>query len=142
MADDPLMTTAASFTDLGVCPGSASTLSRHGITVPAPIQGQAIPHLLRKRDLVGQARTGSGKTLAFTLPLVELCDPSLRGVQALVVVPTRELAAQVVGESGELFTHRVGRTGRAGQAITFVMPEDSHTLRQIERRLGRPLPRR
>ena len=47
--------------------------------------------------MVGQARTGSGKTLAFAVPLVERCDPSVRQVQALVLVPTRELAIQVAG---------------------------------------------
>ena len=66
-----------------------------GITEPTPIQAQSIPHLLAGRDLMGQARTGSGKTLAFAIPLVERCDTSLRRVQALVLVPTRELAIQV-----------------------------------------------
>ena len=65
------------------------------ITEPTPIQEQSIPHLLAGSDLMGQARTGSGKTLAFAVPLVERCDPSLRSVQALVLVPTRELAIQV-----------------------------------------------
>ena len=45
--------------------------------------------------MIGQARTGSGKTLAFAAPLVERCDPSLPKVQALVLLPTRELAMQV-----------------------------------------------
>ena len=49
------------------------------------------------RDLIGQARTGSGKTLAFAVPLAERCDPSLQKVQALVLLPTRELAMQVAG---------------------------------------------
>ena len=66
-----------------------------GITEPTPIQEQAIPLLLAGRDLMGQARTGSGKTLAFTVPLVEQGDPSLRQVQGLILVPTRELAIQV-----------------------------------------------
>lgn len=66
-----------------------------GISVPTPIQAQAIPILLEGRDVVGQARTGSGKTLAFALPIVERCAPKIRGVQALVLVPTRELAIQV-----------------------------------------------
>jgi ATP-dependent RNA helicase DeaD len=66
-----------------------------GITIPTPIQAQAIPLLLNGEDVVGQARTGSGKTLAFALPLVERCDPAVRAVQALVLVPTRELAIQV-----------------------------------------------
>ncbi len=66
-----------------------------GIGVPTPIQSQAIPALLEGRDVIGQARTGSGKTLAFGLPVVERCDPNLRGVQALILTPTRELAIQV-----------------------------------------------
>src|SRR5207248_4493633 len=51
--------------------------------------------LLAGKDVIGQARTGSGKTLAFVLPLLERVDPRVRGVQALVLVPTRELAIQV-----------------------------------------------
>lgn len=68
-----------------------------GIEVPTPIQSQAIPALLEGRDVIGQARTGSGKTLAFGIPIVERCDPNLRGVQALILTPTRELAIQVAG---------------------------------------------
>ena len=67
------------------------------ISEPTPIQEEAIPHLLEGRDLIGQARTGSGKTLAFAVPMVEQCDASLRQIQALVLVPTRELAIQVAG---------------------------------------------
>ena len=65
------------------------------ISEPTPIQEKSIPHLLAGRDLIGQARTGSGKTLAFAVPLAEKCDPSVRRVQALVLLPTRELAIQV-----------------------------------------------
>lgn len=67
------------------------------ISDPTPIQEQSIPPLLEGRDLIGQARTGSGKTLAFAVPLVEQCDATERQVQALVLVPTRELAIQVGG---------------------------------------------
>jgi superfamily II DNA/RNA helicase len=74
-----------------------------GISVPTPTQMHAIPALLSGWDLVGQARTGSGKTLAFALPIVERCAPRVRGVQALVLVPTRELAIQV-GEVLRLLT--------------------------------------
>ena len=74
-----------------------AALSRMDIAEPTPIQEKSIPFLLEGRDVIGQARTGSGKTLAFTVPLVEQCDPSLRRVQALVLVPTRELAIQVAG---------------------------------------------
>jgi superfamily II DNA/RNA helicase len=62
---------------------------------PTPIQAGAIPVLLDGQDVIGQARTGSGKTLAFLLPLVERARPDVRAIQALVLVPTRELAIQV-----------------------------------------------
>jgi ATP-dependent RNA helicase DeaD len=77
-----------------------------GISVPTPIQGRSIPALLAGRDLVGQARTGSGKTLAFALPMVQRCEPGQRGVQALVLVPTRELAIQVAGVITQLTRER------------------------------------
>ena len=64
------------------------------IAEPTPIQEKSIPYLLEGRDLIGRARTGSGKTLAFAVPLVEQCDSAMRQVQALVLVPTRELAIQ------------------------------------------------
>ena len=60
-----------------------------------PVQSQAIPYLLAGRDLVIQARTGSGKTAAFLLPMLERLDPAVDRTQALVLVPTRELARQV-----------------------------------------------
>ena len=74
-----------------------AAILRMNISEPTPIQEEAIPHLLEGRDLIGQARTGSGKTLAFAVPMVEQCDASLRQIQALVLVPTRELAIQVAG---------------------------------------------
>lgn len=81
-----------------------------GISVPTPIQAQTIPILLAGRDVVGQARTGSGKTLAFAIPIVERCVPNMRGVQALVLVPTRELAIQVSEVLGRLAAARHLRT--------------------------------
>jgi ATP-dependent RNA helicase DeaD len=72
-----------------------AALKASGITTPTPIQAGAIPPLLAGRDLVGQSRTGSGKTLAFGLPLIERLDPRVRALQALILVPTRELANQV-----------------------------------------------
>lgn len=77
-----------------------------GISVPTPIQEQAIPVLLAGQDVVGQARTGSGKTLAFGIPIVERCAPKDRWVQALVLVPTRELAIQVGEVIGKLCAAR------------------------------------
>lgn len=73
---------------------------------PTPIQSAALPELFAGHDVIGQARTGSGKTLAFALPIVECVDDRLRTVQALVLVPTRELAAQVAGVIGALHPSR------------------------------------
>ena len=78
-------------------PGTRTAIAGMNISDPTPIQEQSIPPLLEGRDLIGQARTGSGKTLAFAVPLVEQCDATARQVQALVLVPTRELAIQVGG---------------------------------------------
>ena len=66
-----------------------------GLEEPTPIQRDSIPLLLDGADVVGQAQTGTGKTIAFGIPAVEACDPDLGEVQAIVLTPTRELAAQV-----------------------------------------------
>ncbi len=80
---------------MDLSPSTRASLELMEITDPTPIQERAIPLLLAGRDVIAQARTGSGKTLAFALPIVERCDPSVRGVQALVLTPTRELAIQI-----------------------------------------------
>ncbi len=67
-----------------------------------PVQRQAIPYLLAGRDLMVQSRTGSGKTGAFVLPILHRVDPRVRQCQALVLVPTRELAKQVEREAAIL----------------------------------------
>ncbi len=66
-----------------------------GYTVPTPIQSQAIPVVLSGRDLLGAAQTGTGKTAGFTLPILQLLGAPQRQIRVLVLVPTRELAAQV-----------------------------------------------
>ena len=75
---------------------SLRTMRDYGFTEPTPIQEQAIPLLLDGRDVVGTAQTGSGKTIAFGTPMVERIDASLRELQGIVLVPTRELAHQVL----------------------------------------------
>ena len=85
------------FSEMPLKDSTRAAISRMNISQPTPIQEKAIPHLLEGRDLKGQARTGSGKTLAFAVPMAEKCDPTVRRVQALVLVPTRELAIQVAG---------------------------------------------
>ena len=73
---------------------------------PTPIQEQAIPVLQSGRDLLAQAQTGTGKTAAFAIPVLERVDPGLKRPQALVIVPTRELAVQVTREFGGLGKYR------------------------------------
>ncbi|MFP3914051.1 MAG: DEAD/DEAH box helicase [Actinomycetota bacterium] len=89
-------TELGSFADLGLPTQIVDVLGSEGITVPTPIQSLAIPDALAGKDVCGRAVTGSGKTLAFGIPLV-LRDytASDRDPEALVLVPTRELAAQV-----------------------------------------------
>ncbi|HTR69477.1 MAG TPA: DEAD/DEAH box helicase [Mycobacteriales bacterium] len=85
------------FAELGVDDDVVDTLAGHGITEPFPIQALAIPLAIKGHDLIGQARTGTGKTMAFALPLLHLVEANKADgkPQALVVVPTRELAIQV-----------------------------------------------
>ena len=73
-----------------------------GFTRPTSVQVAAIPEVLKGKDLMVQAKTGSGKTLAFGLPVLARLDPSNHDVQALVIVPTRELAIQVAEEIGRV----------------------------------------
>jgi ATP-dependent RNA helicase DeaD len=96
------------FTELGLSDLTIQALSRKGFEEPTPIQIKTIPAVLAgESDIVAQAQTGTGKTAAFGLPLLELLDPNVRTVQALVLAPTRELAIQVAEEINSL---RGGRT--------------------------------
>ncbi|MBI3972680.1 MAG: DEAD/DEAH box helicase [Chloroflexi bacterium] len=77
-----------------------------GYCEPMPIQDACVPILLAGKDCVGQAHTGTGKTAAFGLPIVERVDTDKNVVQAVVLVPTRELCRQVTGEIERLGEHR------------------------------------
>jgi ATP-dependent RNA helicase DeaD len=104
----------SSFSDFSFRPSSRKALVALGFDTPTPVQAAAIGPLLEGRDVIGQARTGSGKTLAFALPLMERIDWTEPGIQALVLVPTRELAVQVAGVIDQL----VSRQG-SGPALLF-----------------------
>jgi ATP-dependent RNA helicase DeaD len=94
------------FHDFLLQPATSAALANMEITEPTPIQAEAIPALLAGNDVVGQSATGSGKTLAYGIPLVERLSRDKREVQALVLVPTRELAIQVNAMLGKLATSR------------------------------------
>ena len=96
---------AASFTDLPLSEQTRKAVAAQGWKTPTPIQALALPELLDGEDVVGLAQTGSGKTAAFAIPLIENLNGKERGVQALVLVPTRELAAQAAAEISNLSRH-------------------------------------
>ena len=87
-----------SFQDLGLSPKVLAAVEASGYTEPTPIQTQAIPHVLARRDVVGIAQTGTGKTASFVLPMLTLLESGrarARMPRTLILEPTRELAAQV-----------------------------------------------
>jgi len=89
---------AMSFAELGLSPKVLAAVETAGYTVPTPIQEQAIPRVLERRDVLGIAQTGTGKTAAFTLPMLTLLEKGrarARMPRTLILEPTRELAAQV-----------------------------------------------
>jgi len=77
-------------------------VARAGWTALMPVQARTIPYMLASRNVMIQARTGSGKTGAYFLPMLERLDPKHRHCQALILVPTRELARQVAQEAERL----------------------------------------
>lgn len=87
-----------------------SAVSDMGFEEPSPIQVVAIPELMEGNDVVAQAQTGTGKTAAFGIPIVEKVNTKYRGVQALVLTPTRELAIQVAEEITKIGKYREVRT--------------------------------
>lgn len=91
------------FDELNLAPAILKAVHETGYETPTPIQAQAIPAVLAGHDLLAGAQTGTGKTAAFTLPLLHRLSQSAapknkfggKGIRALVLTPTRELAAQV-----------------------------------------------
>jgi len=98
------------FRDLALAEPLLRALNELGYETPTPIQAGAIPPLLEGRDLLGQAQTGTGKTAAFALPLLQRLDLDQRGVQAIVLTPTRELAIQVA-EAVHKYGKHIGKRG-------------------------------
>ena len=95
-----------SFRALGISADLAQSLEQRGIIAPFPIQALVLPDALAGLDVLAKAPTGSGKTFAFGLPIVERAEPADGEPSALVLVPTRELAAQVAAELALLAKRR------------------------------------
>ena len=108
------------FEDLGLIEPIMKALKTQGYTIPTPIQQQAIPVVLERKDLLGCAQTGTGKTAAFAIPMLQIFQQEklntkgFKHIRALVLTPTRELAVQI-NESFENY----GRNTNVKQEVVF-----------------------
>lgn len=120
------------FQDLGLSEKLIEGLKKAGITVPTAIQAQAIPPLIKNKDLIGQTQTGSGKTLAYLLPLFTKVDVEKREMQAIVLAPTHELVMQIDQQIKILATN-------SGIPVTSTpIIGDVNIVRQIEALRDKP----
>lgn len=88
------------FSELNLSAPIISVLNKIGYTIPTPIQSKSIPYILQGKDIFGCAQTGTGKTAAFALPILQLLSENeklrnTKGIKALILAPTRELASQI-----------------------------------------------
>jgi len=105
-AGGPAKTAGPLFADLGLRSEVLSALEAMGFQRAMDVQAATIPLVRKGKDLMVQSRTGSGKTAAFGIPFVnDVVDPSLKAVQAIVLLPTRELALQVASELARIAAH-------------------------------------
>ena len=97
-----------SFSSLGLSDALLKAISKKGYTTPSPIQQKAIPPVLEGKDVLASAQTGTGKTAGFTLPILQLLSQGQqlrqRPIRALILTPTRELAAQILANINEYST--------------------------------------
>ena len=90
------------FNDFDLDPKILESLKEMKYLEPSEIQAKAIPEVLKKHDVVALAQTGSGKTAACAIPICHMVDTSIDAIQALVIVPTRELALQYATETQKI----------------------------------------
>ena len=117
------------FNELGLDSALLESIEKMGFEEATPIQAQTIPKALEGLDVIGQAQTGTGKTAAFGLPMLQKIDPSKKGVQGLVIAPTRELAIQT---QEELF--RLGRDKKIRVQAVYGGADINRQIRQIKRK--------
>ena len=113
------------FTDLDLKPKILAALRDMQYVDLTPVQEKTFPHILAGRDIIAKAETGSGKTAACAIPIVQMVDTSLKSVQALILVPTRELALQYVGEISNI----ARRTNIAPSAVYGGFPIQIQTAK-------------
>jgi ATP-dependent RNA helicase RhlE len=111
------------FSELSLSPLLKTNLAHHGFTEPTPIQSMAIEPALARRNVVATAQTGTGKTLAFVLPVIQTltANPGPRGIRAVIMSPTRELALQI----NESFVQMAAGSGISAAVIVGGLSEKS-----------------
>ena len=127
----PLQGEETGFDTLGLSPDLLRAVAAAGYTVPTPIQAEGIPHVMKRRDIIGIAQTGTGKTASFTLPMIELLSrgrAKARMPRSLILEPTRELAAQVA-ESFEKY----GKFNKLSMALLIGGVSFDDQLRKLDR---------
>ena len=117
------------FALLPLSPDLVSVCGELGYVSMTPIQAESIPTLLAGKDLIGQSKTGSGKTAAFAIPILERIRLSPRGLQAIVLCPTRELCAQVARE--------IRMLGRRHQGLQVLIVSGGEPIRPQIRALSK-----
>jgi ATP-dependent RNA helicase RhlE len=136
-----------SFLELGVSTRIAQALAERDIHAPFRIQGLVLPDALAGRDVLAKSPTGSGKTLAFAVPIVERLDPDAARPSGLILVPTRELAAQVTAEIGTIAPARdlrvaavyggvsIGSQAKAARAAHILVATPGRLQDLVERKI-------
>ena len=99
-----------SFAELGISPPILKAIEEMGFEEPTEVQARAIPHVLKKKDLIVMSKTGSGKTAVYGVSMLQLIDPAAPGPQGMILTPTRELAVQVDGDIKQLASHLEHKT--------------------------------
>jgi ATP-dependent RNA helicase RhlE len=125
------MTIEGTFDTLGLRPEVLQAVRSVGYTHPTPIQREAIPLALAGRDLIGLAQTGTGKTAAFTLPIIDRLLDGPRRTRALILTPTRELAAQVE-ESCTTYSRSTGLTVAAVYGGIALEPQEKQLRHGVD----------
>jgi ATP-dependent RNA helicase RhlE len=129
------------FSSLGLCDELLKTLQEQGYESPSAIQTKAIPVVLKHRDVMAVAQTGTGKTAAFTLPIIQLLagakNSQAQSPSALVIVPTRELAAQV-GENVQNYSRHMNIRSAAVFGGVRIEPQISHLQNGVDLLVATP----
>ena len=114
------------FKQLGISNDLVNTLNQMGIKNPTPIQEEAIPLIINKKDIIAQSQTGTGKTFAFLLPMFENINPKDNSIQGLIITPTRELAIQI-SEAAQKFKY-IGSLRWKGYKISIKQIKKKYTF--------------